>query len=161
MNAWWQTLSSRERIVLISAASVITLVVFFLGIWEPLTKKVNILRQTVAEERKQAAWMEQAALEVRARQGKDAKKKSTGESLLTVIDRSARKAGMGANLNRIEPEGKDKVRLWLNNISFETIISWLVELNQFERIISESVVADRQSTPGRINARLVLMAESN
>lgn len=162
MTVWWQTLSARERILVIFALSVITIAGFFLAIWEPLAKRVTTLRETVKAERNQVAWMEQAALEIHNQKGTNStSKKAQGESLLTIIDRSVRKAGMGANLNRIEPEGKDKVRLWLNNLPFETIISWLVELNKSEGVTPESFVVDRQTTPGRVNARLVLLPRSN
>jgi general secretion pathway protein M len=126
-------------------------------VWDPFYNHLRFLRQTVAEEHIQVAWMEQAADEARALRGVAAMEKHTGESLLSLVDRSAREAGMGEGLNRVEPEGKQTVRVWLNDIAFDVMIPWLAELNKTQGVIPESLVVDRQVTSGRVNVRLVLV----
>ncbi len=157
MKTWWDNLSSRERALLLLVSGVVLIAVFYLILWEPLVKHVVALRQTVAEERTAAAWMEQVALEVRALRGVATTEKRSGESLLSLVDRSARAAGMGSHINRVEPEGRDKVRVWLNEVAFDVLIPWLAELRKSQAISPESLVADRQSASGVVNVRLVLV----
>ncbi|CAK0745879.1 Type II secretion system protein M [Gammaproteobacteria bacterium] len=158
MNTWWEELSSQERIMVTLGAGVILAATLFLVVWEPFYAHLRTLRQTVTEERIQVAWMVQAALEVGPLRGiAMVAEKQTGGSLLALVDRSARAAGMGAGLNRVEPEGKDKVRVWLNDIAFDPLIPWLTELGKTQGVAPESLVIDRQATPGRVNARLVLV----
>jgi len=162
MNTWWEGLSSQERLMVTFGLGVILAVTLFLVVWEPFYGHLRVLRQTVAEERVQMVWMAQAALEVASLRGVTiATEKHTGGSLLALVDRSARAAGMGAGLSRVEPEGKDKVRIWLNDITFNALIPWLTELNKTQGVTPESLVVDRQPTLGRVNVRLVLVGPSS
>lgn len=156
MNTWWESLSSRERLILSLGGGVLLVAMIYLTIWEPLYNQLRMLRQTVAEERIQLTWMEQAAFEVQSLRGVTITEKPTGESLLALVDRSARVAGMGSGLNRVEPEGKGKVRVWLNGIAFNTLIPWLAKLSKAQGVTPESLVVERQGV-GQINVRLVLV----
>lgn len=162
MKNWWENLAARERLMLSIALIITIIAVLYLLVWEPLQKRTETLRHTVSEERNQIAWMEQAAVEILAlRGGVVPKEKRNNESLLAVVDRSARAAGMGAGINRVEPEGKDKARIWLNDVAFDNLIRWLSELDKTQGITTESVVIDRQNVAGQVNARLVLMGGGN
>ena len=157
MNAWWESLVERERWLIIVAVLVGGGGGLYLLGWEPFYKHLVSLRQSVAEERIQMAWMVQAQGEARALLGAaSTDRKRSGESLLAMVDRSARAAGMGAGLKRVEPEGKDKVRVWMDDIAFDGLIPWLADLNKTQGVTPESLVVDRQSTTGRVNVRLVL-----
>ncbi len=158
MNTWWESLSARERVLLGVASVVVLSGFFYFFLWRPVLNQVHSLQEAVAEERTEMTWMTQAAAEVRALRGVVVTEKHSGESLLSLIDRSARAAGMGSNLNRVEPEGNDKVRLWLNDVAFDVLIPWLAELHKSQGVTPESMVAERQSIPGQVNARLVLVA---
>ena len=157
MKIWWEGLSPRERALLVLVTVVVLSAVLYLIVWEPLQKEVHTLRQTVAEERIQVAWMEQAAVEARALRGVTTPERHNGESFLSLVDRSARAAGMGANISRVEPEGANKVRVWLNGVAFDVLIPWLAGLQKDQAITPESLVADRQNTVGQVNVRLVLV----
>ncbi|CAK0755920.1 Type II secretion system protein M [Gammaproteobacteria bacterium] len=157
MNAWWESLSARERGMLSLALGITIIATLYFAVWEPFQVQLRTLRQTVTDERSQVFWMEQATAEVIALRGVVPVQKNNGESLLTLVDRSARVAGMGAGINRVEPEGKEKVRVWLNDIAFDTLIPWLAGLDKIQGVVPESLVVDRQGAAGQVNVRLVLV----
>ncbi|CAK0778416.1 Type II secretion system protein M [Gammaproteobacteria bacterium] len=160
---WWTKLEVREKAVLVFGGVTIVIAALYLFTWEPFYHRLHALRQTVLEERVSIAWMKKAEIEAQAFRGNLSSDKPvrTGESLLALVDRSARAAGMSASLKRVEPEGKDKVRVWLEDVIFDVLIPWVADLQKSQGVTPESLVVDRQPTLGRVNARLVLAGSSN
>jgi len=160
---WWTKLEVREKAVLVFGGVSVAIAALYLFTWEPFYNRLHSLRQSVLEERINVAWMKQAEVETRTLRGilSPDKPVRTGESLLALVDRSARAAGMSASLKRVEPEGKDKVRVWLEDVIFDVLIPWVADLQKSQGVTPESLVVDRQPTLGHVNARLVLAGSSN
>lgn len=160
MKAWWNQLSNRER-WLVGGGSVLTLLlIVYALIWQPFQKELGRLRQTVAEQRADLAWMRQAAIEAKRLENVQAGPKSqlpegVRRSLLIVVDQSARAAGLGTAVKRVEPQGDDRVRIWLEQAGFDQLIGWLDTLRQDQGIQTANAVIDRQAG-GRVDARLIL-----
>jgi general secretion pathway protein M len=81
-----------------------------------------------------------------------------GRSLLAVTDSTARAGGLGDALKRVEPEGRDNVRVWLDGASFDVLLKWLATLSTTHGIQVDSATLERSETAGRVNARLTLLA---
>ena len=108
MKAWFMQLALRERRIVIFGAAMLIIVLIYVLIWEPLVKHRQQLRQTVTEQQALVEWMQQAAQEagqLRAVKGGAAGKLPEGQSLLAVVDQSAKSSGLGAAMKRVEPEG--------------------------------------------------------
>lgn len=164
MKAWWNQLSNRER-WLVGGGSVLTLVlILYALIWQPFQKELGRLRQTVTEQRADLAWMRQAAIEAKRLEKVQAGPKSQlpegiRRSLLIVVDQTARAAGLGTAVKRVEPQGEDRVRVWLEQVSFDQLIGWLDTLRRDQGIQTANAVMDRQAS-GKVDARLILQESS-
>lgn len=164
MKAWWDNLSQRERWLLGGGAVALLAFLFYLQVWEPFQASNRLLRQSVAEQRADLAWMRQAAVEVKrlnaagASGGRAAA--SGGQSLLTVVDQTARAAGLGAALKRINPQGGDKLNAQMEQVEFDAFINWLGALERGHRITIVSMAVDRTDTAGLVNARVILQGSS-
>ena len=157
MKAWLASLDARERGIVVGGAIVLTLLlVYFLG-WTPLANKVERLEQSIVEQRADAQWMKSAAAEV-ARLRTAAAMPGAGrggQSLLAVVDRTAKQGQLGNAIKRIEPDGQNAVRVWFEDAPFDDVVRWLGGLQQ-QGVQVTQLTLDRPGTPGRINARLVL-----
>ncbi len=158
----WNQLAPRERVMVALGGIILVGAFLYLLAWEPFQERLTTARRNVAEQQRDLLWMTQAAAEVRRLQGGGTVSSTprNNESLLALVDRSARSVGLGPFLKRVEPEGKDKVRVWLDNAGFEKILAWLASLEKTSGVTTESLVVDRQATPGQVNARLVLAGEN-
>jgi general secretion pathway protein M len=126
-------------------------------VWDPYTSNVQRLSETVKEQRVLLTWMEQAAGEVRQLRGAGSAPVSTGgRSLLAITDSSARQAGLGNALKRVEPDGDTAVRVWLENAAFNDMTRWLDQLNEQYAVAVDGAVVERSESAGRVDARLVL-----
>ena len=94
-------LSERDRrLALIGAVALVALLLF--GLIVPLDRSVTRERVKLAQKRADLAWMQSVAPEI-ARTAPPPS--ATGESLLVIIDRSARESGLGNALAGSEPGG--------------------------------------------------------
>ena len=81
-----------------------------------------------------------------------------GRSLLSVADSTARAGGLATALKRVEPEGGNSVRVWLDGAPFDVLVKWLVTLSTQHGVDANSATLERSETAGQVNARLTLEA---
>lgn len=163
MKAWWDNLSQRERWLLGGGVVALLVFLFYLQVWEPFQTSNRLLRQSVAEQRADLAWMRQAALEVKrlnAAGDSGGRAVGGGQSLLTVVDQTARAAGLSAALKRINPQGGDKLNAQLEQVEFDAFINWVGALEREHRITIVNMAVDRTDTAGLVNARVILQSSS-
>ena len=161
MKAWWQRLNARERWMVAGGTTLTLLLLLYALVWQPFQSRLQGLRQQVAQQRVELAWMQQAAKEIKrltgaAGTGSRPAGASEGRSLLTLVDQTAKTAGLGSAVKRVEPQGEDKLRVQLEQVNFDKMILWLGTLKQEHGVIATNVIVDRQTDNGQVNARLVL-----
>ena len=146
----------RERQLVITAAALLVFFSAYLLLWQPYGgKRLQALRDNVAEQRATLAWMQQAALRAQQLRGGGVQA-GNGQSLMTVVDQTAKNNDLSAAMKRIEPAGEHSVRVWIEQAPFDTLASWLDELNRRHGVHVELITLDREAGPGRVNARITL-----
>ncbi|HRD65869.1 MAG TPA: type II secretion system protein M [Candidatus Competibacter sp.] len=157
MKAWWETLSARERGLVASGAVLTLALLLYALVWEPFQSSGRRLRQSVAEQRAELVWMRQAAQEIKRLGGAGtAKPTAEDRSLLTLVDQTARAAGLGTALKRVAPQGEDKLSVQLDSVEFDKLLPWLGTLERDHRIAIVSLSVDRIDGAGLVNARIIL-----
>ncbi|MBK1672922.1 general secretion pathway protein GspM [Ectothiorhodospira shaposhnikovii] len=158
MIPWWQALSSRDRRILILGGLFLALILPYGLIWLPLNDRVEATARTVERLQGDLGWMEAASAQVRAARGQSgpAPAAQGTQSLLGLVDATARQANLASSLRRVQPEGAGTVRVWMENVAFDDLLRWLDGLGQQYGIQVSGLVVDRQPAAGRVNARLVL-----
>ncbi|NOX91400.1 MAG: type II secretion system protein M [Gammaproteobacteria bacterium] len=160
MKAWFNGLEANERRLLIVGGGLLLVIFLYVGIWEPLTDKVETLRVSTTEQAALLAWMRSAAQEVkqlRGRSGQQAKP-AGGQSLLSLVDRTAKSGRLGPALKRVQPDGDEKVGVWLEAANFDDLVRWLAALETRHGVRVVSSVFQALETSGRVDARLVFAA---
>lgn len=155
MMQYWTQLRSRERAMVIAAGAVVALALFYLLVWEPVVKHNAELIRSVQDQRALAAWMRQSALQAKQLQVTATPRASGGQSLLTVIDTTAKMGGLTTTLKRVEPEGSTRVRVWLEQAAFDDVARWVELLQRDFHVRLDTAVIDRENSPGKVTARLV------
>lgn len=149
---WFAALSEREqRIVQIGALLVPVLLI--VGVLLPLDRSVDQAHQRLLKKRNDLAWMQGVAPELAASPQPPT---AAGESLLVIVDRSARESGLAGSLAGSEPAGPGGLSLRLQKAPFDTLIGWLARLAQQNGIRVDSATIDSAGAPGLVNAAVVL-----
>ena len=79
-----------------------------------------------------------------------------GESLLVIVDRSAREAGLANALSGSEPGGPGNLSVRLEKASFDMLVGWLARLAQQNGVTVDSAIIEKSGVPGLVNANIVL-----
>jgi general secretion pathway protein M len=74
---------------------------------------------------------------------------------LTAIDRTAKASRLADAMKRLQPDGDDRVRVWLEDASFDDVMQWLYNLEQRQGVRAVSAVFEAKDQPGRVDGRLV------
>jgi general secretion pathway protein M len=161
MKAWFASLGGREQLMVAAAAFVFALFLVYALVWSPLQTSHETLQTRVNAQRATAAWMTQSAgqLQQLQRARGPAARGLGGKSLLAMADSTARANGLGSSLKRVEPEGSNNVRVWLEDASFDQVVKWLGIISSTYGIGTDSASMERVAgSVGKINARLTLQA---
>jgi general secretion pathway protein M len=157
MREWFDSLAPRERIMVVFGAAVVGVMLFWALVLAPLSSSVDKLSERVDAKRDLIVWMQQVAPRIKsAGPGGDAAGESGDGSLVVLVDRSARSAGLGGALTRNQPVGEDSIRVQLREAPFDSMTRWLVRLRTANGLTLDSASIERGGVAGTVNASLVL-----
>ncbi len=157
MKAYWAQLKPRERLMLMACGGVLLLIFIYLLMIEPVFDKTTELKTSVAKQEQLLHWMQQKSAEAKQLQRTN---RSSGnarkQSILGLIDRTAKAGKLGDSMKRVEPDGSNRVRVWLENAAFDDVARWLTKLQNKHGLKVTSVIIDaEENSTGRVSARLV------
>lgn len=154
MMSYLNKLSGRDRrIVLVTIPVVAVLMVYFL-LWRPLSHHRDRLGDLVVQKQYDLVWMQQAAKELKDIKRQAPQKLRPGQSIMALMDQTARQTRLNNALKRVEPDGDDKVRVRLEQAVFDDLVGWIELLNDRYDVVIDNITVDRHETSGVVNARL-------
>ncbi|HSQ69885.1 MAG TPA: type II secretion system protein M [Steroidobacteraceae bacterium] len=155
VRAWLAGLSTRERNLVYLAAALLAAALLYLLLIMPLDGVHRRLESRVERKSADLAWMKQAAPQVAAAAAAGPAPSST-ESLVVLVDRSARAAGLGSAVRDQSPSGARGLRLRLEGAPFDVVVAWLASLREQHGVEVESASVDSTPAPGLVNASITL-----
>jgi len=156
VHGWYGALSEREQRMVLAAAAFVGIAVLYLVLVLPF--HTLSVKRAARVEKKSAdlAWMRQVAPQVAAATASGAGRAASGESLVVLVDRTARQAGLGPALRDQSPNGANSLRLRMESASFDSLVAWLAELQQHHGVTIEAANVDVGSAPGLVNASVTI-----
>lgn len=152
----WLALQPRERTILIAGTAFLFIFFVYAGIWAPASKRISKLRTAVPKAEQDLAQMQVNAAQIKRLQIRKPSKRKTG-SVLTRLEKTAVSKGLRKNISKMEPDGSDRVRLTIEEISFNDMISLLADLQKQSGLRVESLTLDSNAdNPGIVSARMAL-----
>ncbi|WP_348674312.1 type II secretion system protein GspM [uncultured Abyssibacter sp.] len=159
LKARYLALEPRERRLVSGGAAVLVALLYYLLIWEPLAMGRERVASQLEVERSLAAELAAAAPLARqatASSGAPTTAAAQNRSLLAVVDQTGKSAGLGQGVRRVQPEGDDRVRVWLEGVEFNRTVRWLHQLESRHGMTVDSADVGSQTQPGQVEARLGL-----
>ena len=155
LRSAWNSLQSRERLVVAVGAVTLLALLGYSIVWAPMQRDLSNLRINVPKQRTQLALMRVQATQVAKLRGSAPTKIGSG-NLLTKLEQSAQNRGLRESIARMEPDDTNSVRLSLNSVEFNTLLRWLKELQIQNGIRPETATITSQPDPGLVNAHLLM-----
>ena len=151
-NLSLDSLSERDRRTLKIGGGVAALLLLYVII--QLDSSVSSAHKRIIKKQTDLAWMRTAAPELAATGGVHIG--TNGQSLLVLIDSSARESGLASSLAGSDPAGPGGLSVRLQKAPFDTLIPWLARLSQQNGIRVDTASIESAGSPGLVNAALVL-----
>lgn len=151
LRAWFGNLEPREQRVVSVGAIALAVLLLFVGILWPLDSAVSTAVRTKESRADDLAWMRINAAEVQT--AGSILPADTGEAPVVLVDRVGREAGLGSALRGTQPSSNG-VRVQLEAAPFDTLVTWLANLDEHYGLAIESISVDRASRPGLVNANI-------
>ncbi len=151
----WHGLQVRERFLVVLTAVLLGCFIFFIALWRPLQSELTRLQRVTPATQNRLALMR-----VQAKQIKKLKTRggdnTSGGNVLTHLEQAANARGLRQNISKMEPDGQGGVRLTLEAVSFNILISLLSDLHKKYSLRVDNANIDMVSEEGMVNARLHL-----
>jgi len=154
LRDWWQGLEAGERRTLTLGGIALAAMLLWFGVAEPVIKSRETWRQRVAQGEADLALMRRLAPQLRASEAPVVA--PDGRSLLARTDATAREAGIGDALLRVEPGAGGQVRVWFQGVAFDVLAQWLEDSSARHGVRIEELSVEKGGGAGKVDARLTL-----
>ncbi|OFA31861.1 general secretion pathway protein GspM [Glaciecola punicea] len=138
LKAWFVSISAREQKLVIVAAAVAIIGIFYFAIWSPLTSALETQGLALNSEKQLLTWVnEQSGRAIVLRQSSN--KTSFNGSLTQVVNQTTRSANIP--VARMQPQGEELV-VSLDQVVFNDFLRWLNVLEKRGVVILQSDVSE-------------------
>jgi general secretion pathway protein M len=155
IRQWLDGLAPRERNLVYAAAALLGIAIVYFAIVLPVTSAARHRDARIVQKTSDLAWMRQVAPQVLA-----AAASGSGiagdESLVVLVDRTARESGIGSSIRDQTPAGQNGLQLRLEGAPFDLLMAWLANLQQQYGVRVDGAIIGATSAPGLVNANLTL-----
>ena len=155
LTQYLQRLEPRERRTVLAGA-IAAAVLIIVGTVLPLQHRVAAVEQRVERKRDDLQWLRSMAPQLAGLQGGAVP--ALRESLVVVVDRSARESGLAKSLVGSQPSGDGGLNVRLDQTPFDTLVVWLSQLRERYGVRVDSATIDAGKGSGNVTATLVLHA---
>ena len=132
MKTWWMQLGDRERRLVAVGAAVLAAGLVYALIWHPLQQVIARDRALVVQQRADLAWMQQAALRMRALEAQASRQApppaSAGQPLRTVLDAALRAQGLDSAVTGRSEAEDGSIRITFKPVPFDALLRCLASL---------------------------------
>ena len=155
IRQWLDGLAPRERNLVYVAAAFLGIAIVYFAIVLPVTSASRHREARIVQKTSDVAWMRQVAPQVMAAAAAGGGMASD-ESLVVLVDRTARESGIGSSIRDQTPAGQNGLQLRLEGAPFDLLMAWLASLQQQHGVRVDGAIIGATSAPGLVNANLTL-----
>jgi general secretion pathway protein M len=148
-------LNARERRIAIGGG-IAALLLLILAIVLPLQHSIGAAQQRLERKRDDLVWLRSMAPQLAGL--RTSEPPPMRESLVVVVDRTARQAGLDKALVGSQPSGDGGLNVRLEQTPFDSLVAWLAQMRESYGVRVDSAVVDAGNAVGTVNASLVLHA---
>jgi len=152
---WWNARQQRERQIVIVGAIFVVIFIFYEALWAPVEKARHLAELALQQTRTVANRLEAVATEVAQNRGAGGGAFRT-MPLLSAVDQATHRPELGKEPSRIQPENEREVKVWLDDVPFDALVTWLNLVNTQYGIVIASAELERKAD-GVVSARLSMV----
>ncbi|MGD8809439.1 MAG: type II secretion system protein GspM [Gammaproteobacteria bacterium] len=149
---WWQSLQPRERLILGTGSVVAVLIVLWEFAWQPFMTDRVLLQTAIFTKQQMIGDLARAG----ALEGPQTTQPRENQSLFVLIDQTAQASGLAGALTRARPNGSDEISVTFSNAPFDSLVAWLIALNENNGIYVDGASINTSRQQGLVSGQLLL-----
>jgi len=151
---WWLQLQARERMLALTGAAGLAVLLIWSMLWLPLQRERAKLQERITVMTADVGWIQ---AQITTLQAVPTRPTSSAGSALSVVEDGLKQARLDANLKQLTPVGEGRVRVALEGVSFNALSDWLEQTARQHGLGAEELSA-RKVAPGAVDVEFVLVA---
>lgn len=155
LRNWWQGLVPREQQLVSIAGGFLVVAVLYWGIWSPISQAQQDAERNHSAALKTLNFVKQSANKLVGLKQTGATQKIAG-SLSAIVNQSASQFGL--EITRMQPQG-DKVQLWMDDVPFDALLSYLHHLVKDKGLILDSLDLAEADVAGLVKVRRIQLSQ--
>ncbi len=148
VKTWWSNLAMREKKAVVVGSALLMVFMVYEGVWSPLMEHVNALRQRIQTDRKTLVWMQAADQMLQKTGNRQQAKRPSTVVLLSDLQKEVNERGLGQALTRLEQSGEDGVEMQFQQVEFDKLMRFLVEIVKEQNVVIMQMSAVATATSG-------------
>lgn len=151
----WQQLAPREQLVLGLGVVLAIVIVGWGFVWSPLAGNTAALSETVDDKARLLVDLRRAA-SLSASPAAPTSAAARTSSLIVLVDETSRPYNLASKFPRTSPDGQDAIMVSFREAPFDSLIGWLVELEQTHGVLVETFSSSPTGQPGIVSGQVRL-----
>ncbi len=152
----YYNLNVRERYMVLAMVIAIGIFIPYQFLWTPFIDGKADAKARVMKQRLQFQEMQQMAGEIKQLKGGASIATRSGKQFIFgAINNAAKKFGIASAIN-VKGDSEDRVRVNMENVSFDNVMKWLDELQYRQGLAIITFNVERSDAQGLVKANVVL-----
>ncbi|HLT90738.1 MAG TPA: type II secretion system protein M [Woeseiaceae bacterium] len=157
MRDWFESLQPREKALVATAAVMLALAVFWLGIWAPLERNRENVAADVEVWRNAIAELRSVKGTLRAQSSDRSRPAALNQSLVVIVDTTLRSRNLYSALQSSQPRQDNGIVVVFQNAAFDDLVLWLGDLaEQYSLRVQAAGLSPSGEAAGRVNGSITL-----
>lgn len=159
--AWWERLTQREKIIITLGAIFLSIVVFVIFIFQPLSIAVSNAKNDNNSAQQNLQWMEHAVPRYQQLRAQGFLTSTVQvKSLLALAERTLAKRKLSSYVVSVQSATSRQVQLSFKGVPFDALIAWQEWLFHHFGVTIRQFSAHAGSQSGVVNAQVTLRISS-
>jgi len=154
----YEMLPPRDRQVLTIFGIILSIFIIYYAMWVPAHDYMKNAQRDVEQNEKLLALVKQNTVVLsslaKGQSSAGTGKVLTSQQLVSSVTNMAKRSGVA--LKRFEPSGDKKIKVWVDNASFDKMMTWLASMKKTLNVTVEQISIEKDDTAGLVSARLTL-----
>ncbi|MGC4027829.1 MAG: type II secretion system protein M [Steroidobacteraceae bacterium] len=158
LRQWYESREPREQRILL-IGGVLAVLILLAGVLLPLNRSVAAAASRVERKQADLTFLRDVGPRL-ASAGPAPVVPQNVESLVVLVDRSARESGLGQSLTGSQPNGEGRLRVEFQKADFNAWVAWLARLVNQHGLRVEAATTEATAEPGVVNATVIVRLRS-
>lgn len=145
----FKALTDREQLILIIAAVVVVVGLFYLAIWSPMNDKIALREQQIETQQELLTFVQQSAQRAIQLRRSSGNRQQFNGSLTQAVNQTTSRHNI--IISRMQPQGEE-LQVWIDQAPFNSVLDWLNALERMGVVIIQLDITESEA-PGQINVR--------